>query len=378
MSGPAAATYSLEAAVIAAAIDAILGVAEVIRGHAEERQRRAGQQEERRAEAAERRQAGLAVRQGLRDAIARESARWQRLAAAHEALSGGTAPTVAAPAAADRSTDDAGHLTELLEQWRQATAALDAELARLAEKSGRAELAATLAELTAAAPGLDGQLAAFEAQARVAAALPPEQLAQRRALVARLLDRLAGGDRAFIAGRVADLVAELLQTTSAARVEALASELRLAVEQHNEAATATAAAVVLEQSLRDLGYDVDGIGETLFVEGGVAHIRKPGWDDYFVRIRIDAARTAANFNVVRPGSAGDDRRQQDILAEERWCSEFPLLQKTLAARGLKLAVTRMLAAGAVPVQVVDAASLPAIAGEEDRHDVRQPKALSRP
>ena len=376
MSGPTAATYSLEAAVIAAALDAILGVAEAIQGHADERQRRAGQEDERRAEAAGRRQAGLAARQALRDSIAREAARWQRLAAVQQTLTGAAAGAV--PADLGTAEDDVGQLNALLVAWRAANAGLDAALGQLAATAGRPDLAATLAELTAAAPGLDGQLASFEAQSRLAAALSPDLLAERRALVARLLDRLAGGDRALVEGRVADLVAELMQTTSAARVEALASELRLAVEKHNEAANTTAAAVVLEQSLRDLGYDVDGIAETLFVEGGVAHIRKPGWEDYFVRVRVDAARTAINFNVVRPGTAGDDRRQQDMLAEERWCSEFPVLQKTLAARGLNLAVTRMLAAGAVPVQVVDAASLPAVAGEEERRDVRQPKALSRP
>ena len=37
--------------------------------------------------------------------------------------------------------------------------------------------------------------------------------------------------------------------------------------------------------------------------------------------------------------------------------------ETLAARGMDLDVTRMLGAGEVPVQVVDGASLPAVAGE---------------
>jgi len=48
--------------------------------------------------------------------------------------------------------------------------------------------------------------------------------------------------------------------------------------------------------------------------------------------------------------------------------------QTLEARGLKLAVTRRLDAGAVPVQVVDAASLPGIAQEDDAAPRAAPKA----
>jgi hypothetical protein len=162
------------------------------------------------------------------------------------------------------------------------------------------------------------------------------------------------------------LADELMSTLSAERAEALVTELRLRVERLNQTAAAEAAALVLEQSLRDLGYEVDDIGETLFVEGGVAHFRKAGWNDYFVRLRVEPGRGAVNFNVVRPARIGDDRRHEDMLAEERWCAEFPRLQETLAARGLNVAVTRMLAAGEVPVQAVDAASLPVLRQEDER------------
>lgn len=50
------------------------------------------------------------------------------------------------------------------------------------------------------------------------------------------------------------------------------------------------AAIVLEQSLRDLGYAIE---ETLFVEGGVAHFQRPEWGDYFVRLRVDPQRIPA-------------------------------------------------------------------------------------
>ena len=121
--------------------------------------------------------------------------------------------------------------------------------------------------------------------------------------------------------------------------------------------------------LRDLGYEVDDIEATLFADGGTAHFRRAGWENYFVRLRVDPAGRSINFNVVR--ASGDEenaeRRRQDALAEDRWCAEFPKLMQTLAARGLSLDVTRRLEAGAVPVQVVDAATLPAIAAEDDTH-----------
>jgi hypothetical protein len=48
--------------------------------------------------------------------------------------------------------------------------------------------------------------------------------------------------------------------------------------------------------------------------------------------------------------------------------------ETLAARGLKLDVTRRLDAGAVPVQVVDAASLPRMTQDEDAAPRAAPNA----
>ena len=118
--------------------------------------------------------------------------------------------------------------------------------------------------------------------------------------------------------------------------------------------------IVLEQSLRDLGYEVEDIEATLFADGGTVHFRRAGWENYFVRMRVDPRERTANFNVVRASGDEDtaERRRLDALAEDRWCAEFPRLMETLAARGLTMDVTRRLDAGEVPVQVVERASLP--------------------
>ena len=129
-----------------------------------------------------------------------------------------------------------------------------------------------------------------------------------------------------------------------------------------------AAAQVLEQSLRDLGYEVEGVENTFFIEGGVAHFQRHGWGEYFVRLRVGVEDKTLNFNVVRAKGAEEsaERRRVDTMAEDRWCSEFPKLLETLAARGIELDVKRLLGAGELPVQVVDASTLPAATSTEQR------------
>jgi hypothetical protein len=160
----------------------------------------------------------------------------------------------------------------------------------------------------------------------------------------------------------------------AAGIERLDATLRTSAEgviasvaSERERLEQEAAATVLEESLRDLGYEVEGIQATLFVDGGATHFRRQGWDNYFVRLRVDAAEHSVNFNVIR--ARGDEesaeRKRLDALAEDRWCAEFPKLLQTLAARGLRLDVTRRLEAGELPVQVVDSMQLPHIAGVDE-------------
>jgi hypothetical protein len=374
-----AATYSLESALIVAAIEAMRGAAAIAAGYREEGHRQAELDGQHQAEGDARRQASLSARMAMANDIDREAARWRHLLATRQSLAqqlGMTLPEPAPPLAAGADADPRS-LAALLAAWRQANAAQGDSLAALAEQC-QSLSANEIAALTNSAPDLAEQLAVFEVQARLSAVLPATLLAERKALIQRILARLGATEQTTLAAGIDQLVSELLRTPSPKRAEALASELRRQVERRNQVAAAEAAAIVLEQSLRDLGYDVDGIGETLFVEGGVAHFQKPGWNDYFVRLRIDAVRGAVNFNVVRPGAAGDDRRQEDLLAEERWCAEFPQLQQTLAKRGLQVAVTRMLAAGEVPVQVVDVATLPHATQQDERQASVTPRAMHRP
>lgn len=156
-----------------------------------------------------------------------------------------------------------------------------------------------------------------------------------------------------------------------------------AAQAEQDLAVQQASAQVLEQSLQDLGYQVEGVEQTLFLEGGMVHFQRSDWEGYFVRLRVNPAENTFNFNVVRAreeGKAEDDahRKRMDFMAEERWCTEYPKLMETLAARGLHLQVTRLLGAGELPVQAVAPESLPDFAAEESRFRSARPQARKLP
>ena len=210
--------------------------------------------------------------------------------------------------------------------------------------------------------------------------LSPERLAALQAeadpgraptAAVRLLARLAA--LGPLPAEIERLAQELTSASGAERRELLELELRRAIQLFEEDAARQASALILEQTLKDLGYQVDGVSDTLFVEGGLVHFRRPGWNDYQVRLRLDAKAKSANFNVVRAIDAGNNERSVlDHIAEDRWCSEFPALLQALAKRGLQLDVTRRLAAGELPVQLVERAKLPRFADEEDAAPRHQP------
>ena len=237
----------------------------------------------------------------------------------------------------------------------------------------------------AALPALDASLQVYFLERQRNPALSAVEAADFAETAGRILDRLDRRLMVVTPPVLAQLAREIVLAPDRDRADALASELRLQVQRANEAAAAEklreereAAAFVLEASLKDLGYVVEDIGETLFVEGGVVHFQKRGWGDYFVRLRIDAAKSSANFNVVRSGlpSEGEQRRA-DHLAEDRWCAEMPRLFDTLRSRGLNLTLQRHIAAGQLPVQVVDPAALPQVA-KDDARTLHKPQLQARP
>jgi F0F1-type ATP synthase membrane subunit b/b' len=168
---------------------------------------------------------------------------------------------------------------------------------------------------------------------------------------------------------IAPLAKELERTPPGERAALLAMELRQRIQAYAEAAqqrlVAEATATIVRQSLKDLGYQVEDVADTLFVEGGTMHFRRAGWGDYMVRLRVDPLQRTANFNVVRAVDTLDNEATVlDHIAEDRWCAEFPALLKALEARGVRLDVTRRLPAGELPVQMVERDKLPRFSDEE--------------
>ena len=379
----------------------------------------------------------------VRHEVQRQSARLGRLQSLAQSLATqmpelaqqGSAQVPAAP-----TRDDDAAWTAHLRALDTAVRDLEALLGQAGGAFG-AQVRATLAT-TSAAPTIDEVLSGYVLQRQLRPGLDATQAERFRETAARVLSRLEMTGAAALPQALEALAKAIVLAPTIERAEALASELRLAVQRQREAfdaqraeaeearrlleelpedapvpllralehvaagaermdvalreaaqqtldsaaadreqAEQAAAALVLQESLRDLGYEVEDIEATLFVDGGAVHFRRAGWDNYFVRLRLNPPEHTVNFNVVRASGDEDtaERRRQDALAEDRWCSEFPRLLQTLAARGLALDVTRRLEAGEVPVQIVERASLPSIAAEDDSARPRRgPRAREKP
>ena len=196
-----------------------------------------------------------------------------------------------------------------------------------------------------------------------------------RTLAQRLMLRIA--ELGAIPEQIQSVARELDSVLPGERAELLATELRARIQAHIEnlqkQQVQQATATIVEQSLKDLGYQVEELGSTLFVEGGTVHFRRQSWGNYMVRMRVNAQTPSINFNVVRAVTADNNERSVlDHLAEDRWCAEFPALLKALELHGVHLDVTRRLAAGELPVQMVDADKLPRFADEEATGSRSQP------
>lgn len=325
---------------------------------------------------------------------------------------------------------DPGALMAHANAVRQEIGRIEALLAQFSTRfDGQLRASLDLALHKSSRTDLDELLNAYGIQRSLQPGLDPTQADEFRQTVARVLGRLELPAGATVPQELEALASAILLAPSRERAEELAAELRLRVQRQRDTQSARqqqaeeaksllaalpddapdslrnrlelvasgtetldpemrqaiqnllsaaqnarqrleqeAAATVLEQSLRDLGFEVEAVENTLFVEGGMVHFQRPGWENYFVRLRLDPREQTLNFNVVRPRGGEDnaERRRLDMLAEDRWCSEFPRLMKTLEARGLLLKVTRQLAAGELPVQAVDPASLPQAHSEEER------------
>ena len=429
MSGPKTAQYDIVGDLLA---DALMRMAdERERARAASRRAEAERREyERRLRQAER--GRLAAAQAAAEEAERRLARIERVA--------GAAAQVQRPAApADNVDALEAYARELSAAASRVQSALRDSLAQSAQRAGAAALE-LLTKPKTAAELLDAYAAQAEAARPQAGVDGPEQ---RRERALRVLGRLSNEAANAIPPDMEALMAEMIAATGAVRAEALELELRLRVQRYNEEharrqreleearvlleslpdALATDAARqdlelvlagmstltealrdrvreasaayqaelaeerrqgashVLADTLKDLGYATDGIENTLFVEGGVAHVNKAEWGDYYVRLRVDPGEHTVNFNMVREREAGETggRRAADQAAENAWCGGLPQLLQTLEARGLPMKLQRHLAAGAMPVQVVEPGAIPeALKAKAERTEALPAARMMRP
>ena len=137
------------------------------------------------------------------------------------------------------------------------------------------------------------------------------------------------------------------------------------------------AARILEYTLRDLGYEVDEIQQTLFSEGGAVYFQSQEWGEHQMRLRVIPGQDTIHFNMVRPASTVASP-QVDQQMEHHWCSQYPKLMETLAARGLKTTPLRALKAGAIEVECVDIKVLPKRKSKQARASMAPPKQATMP
>lgn len=408
MSGPKTAQYDIVGDLLADALARMQ--------NERERERAAS----RRAEA-QRREYERRLRQAERDRLASAHAAAEdaeRRLARIERVAGAAARVQRPAAPADNVESIEAYARELSAEASRLQTALRDSLGEAAQRAN-AESLELVARPKTAAELLD----AFVAQAQAARPQDAaDGSEQRRERALRVLGRLSNEAANSIPPDMETLMADMIGAPSALRAEALELELRLRVQRHNEEHTrrqreleearalleflpdalATDAARqdlelvlaglaaltdalrhrvreavaayqarlaeerrqgasrVLADTLKDLGYAMDGIENTLFVEGGVAHFNKAEWGEYYVRLRVDPREQTVNFNMVREREGGEagERRAADQAAENSWCDGLPQLLKTLEARGLPMKLQRRLAAGAMPVQVVEPGAIP--------------------
>jgi hypothetical protein len=119
---------------------------------------------------------------------------------------------------------------------------------------------------------------------------------------------------------------------------------------------ARVAASEVARALSDLGYEVEPIRDTLYLEGGMVHFRSNDLGDgYYFRMRISPNDRKMNVNVVRTGEAVSDKA--DVQAENNWCNQAPKIEEVFRGRGVLISLKRQLAAGELPVQKIDSGSI---------------------
>lgn len=155
---------------------------------------------------------------------------------------------------------------------------------------------------------------------------------------------------------------------------ALEEVVAAAVDETRAAALHEYTTRALRESLADIGCEVEEDFDVLLVDGGVAHVRRPGWDDLAVRVRTGPGAQEAHFNLVAPR---DGAVELSDASEAEWCGAFDALVPALAERGIDIRITHRSEPGAAEVQPVDAARFPFHRSRRGPREEQRRRGLNR-
>jgi hypothetical protein len=109
------------------------------------------------------------------------------------------------------------------------------------------------------------------------------------------------------------------------------------------------ASKILIAGLEELGYEVNGIEETLFVDGGEFYFRNEDgpqvWDPhYYVRGKVNPKNNKVTFLMGYEGKTLHSK-EQDYRVEEQFCSELGTLQKSLEQNNVSILIEELIMPG---------------------------------
>jgi hypothetical protein len=205
-----------------------------------------------------------------------------------------------------------------------------------------------------------------------------KSVAARRGRLAELYGRLHGLSGGLIDDALAVLAAA--QDHPDPDWAALSDTVTAAADRTRAEALRGYTTQALRESLEEIGLELEADFETLLTEGGIAHVRRDGWEDVAVRVRRHPDGSTMYFNMVTPrapGGAVEGAEPLDQSTERQWCAAFDNLVPALADRGVEVEVTHRSEPGEAEAQPVDEARFPFERRRRDRRDADRQRERRR-
>lgn len=134
----------------------------------------------------------------------------------------------------------------------------------------------------------------------------------------------------------------------AAEVDRARATARAQADAEKREADRAHVVTALDESLRELGYDVQAGFETALAADGSALARRAGWTGHAVRVLLDPTTDELRLHVVRDAQ---ELGADNVAREKEFCDDRPALEQALSARGVEIDPQELIEPGVVPVAV---------------------------